>query len=152
MASTTKTSTYAQAGFQPIVNHMGVLLTGSWNLVSLSASASAVGLIAKLPYGATKVHFAYSAIHTASTGAKLQFGYRTQGDSPSVTCSAIRALTDIAVTTATAYALKKAVTQPNWDNAVDGALNQFKYVQVSVGSGTASAGFVLDWQLSYRFD
>jgi hypothetical protein len=147
MASTTKTTTYAQAGYQAMANAFGNMINGTVSggaYASLSPSASAVLLLAKIPPQAKHLRIQWNAVHTDSTGAKLQFGVKS---ADSVTASALVALTDIAVTTTTAWAVS-AVYDPTWD---DSAGEQVKYVQCSLGSGTISAGFVLNYVITYDF-
>ena len=144
MASTTRTVTLAQA-IAPTYEGLGTHVIAGDNrgiAASLSASASAVLLLAKIPSGCSRVQILWNALHTGATGAKLQFGIKS-GDS--VSASALMALTDIAVTNLAGPFLSKAY-DPTWD---DSAGETVKYVQCSVGSGTVSAGFVLDYQISY---
>ena len=145
--ATTATASLAQTGVQPNGNHTGVTLSGTSTGASggLSASASAVLLMAKLPYGCKNVMLGFSAIHTGATGAKLQFGVVDRGGS--VTASAISTQVDLAVTTRTAWQVFTPYN-PDW---ADADSHQWKYLQCSTSSGTITAGFVIDYQVSYDF-
>ena len=147
MASTTRTVTIAQAAaplYAPLGSHT-ISYDNSGIAASLSASASAVLLLAKIPPQAKDVQILWQADPTGATGAKLQFGIKS-GDS--VTASALVALTDIAVTNTVGPILSARYT-PTWD---DSAGETVKYVQCSVGSGTVSAGFVLRYQVTYNMN
>lgn len=147
MASTTRTVTIAQSTaplYVPLGSHT-ISYDNRGIAASLSASASAVLLLAKIPPGAKDVQIIWNALHTGATGAKLQFGIKS-GDS--VTASALMSLTDIAVTNLAGPFVSKRYT-PGWD---DSAGETVKYVQCSVGSGTVSAGFVLDYQITFNMN
>lgn len=140
----TRTATAAQTG-GGIKTHSGTFFHGKVSPGCLSPSASAVLLVAEIPNGARNIRFAWSAIHTGATGAKLQAGIVRNG---SVTASALYSLTDIAVTSRTAWQDSMTTPyDPNWDDYTGGPA----YIQVSNGSGTISAGFVLDYRVEYDF-
>jgi hypothetical protein len=138
----TKTATAAQAGANAQNNTYGNRVVGDWAATGLSATGSAVGLLCKLPHGAKHIRIGWSAVHTGATGAKLQFGIVRNA---SVTASALVALTDIAVTARTSWAYSPISYSPDWDNYTGGP----SFVQVSVGSGTVTAGFVLNYEVTY---
>lgn len=145
MASVTRTTTYAQAS-APVYTQVGgshtIIGSTSGVASALSASGSAVLLLAKIPPRAKTVQLTWQALHTGATGAKLQFGIKS---ADSVSASALMTLTDIAVT-ALAGPFVGGVYKPTWD---DSAGETVKYVQCSVGSGTVTAGFVLDYHITY---
>ena len=142
---TTLTASAAQANAQAQANTYGNRVDYKWAPgVELSATGSAVGLLCKLPIGAVNIRLGFSAIHTGVTGGKLQFGIVRNG---SATASALLTLTDIAVTNQTAWVTGPTSYSPDWSTYTGGPA----YVQVSVGSGTAGADFVLDYQVTYDF-
>jgi len=145
MASTTRTVTIAGSAaplYTPLGSHT-IVGSNSGIAASLSASASAVLLLAKIPPNCKNIQMTWQAIHTGATGAKLQFGIKS-GDS--VSASALMTLTDIAVTDLAGPFMSKTYT-PTWD---DSAGETVKYVQCSVGSGTASAAFVVDYSITFN--
>lgn len=144
MASTTLTTTAAQPNFPIQANTFGNRVCGTFSGTALSASACAVLLVCKIPPTARNVQVTWAAIHTGATGAKLQFGIKSQD---SVTASALQGNLDIAVTNKTSAQITAAYT-PTWD---DSAGETVKYVQCSVASGTVTAGFVLDYEVKYDF-
>ena len=140
----TLTASQAQSGAQAIAHNGPNRVAGQYTANgSLSASGSAGLLLCKLPPNAEDVRILWNAVHTGATGAKLQFGIKSDD---SVSASALQALHDIGVTT-TVGPVMGNVYSPTWD---DSAGERFKYVQCSVGSGTCSAGFVLTWEVVYN--
>jgi hypothetical protein len=142
MASTTQTCSLAQPAAVPLANHTMNILSGSYS-GAISTSGSARILMAKIPATATRVQL--TTRHTSgATSQVLNFGLKS-GTAGSYTDS-VSVFGQVADGVTFLSPAVDASTRWNADTG-----ETFKYVIASLQSGSVTASFCLNYQITYTF-
>ena len=148
MASTTQTCSLAQPGVIPLGNHGINVLVGGY-AGALSTSGSARLLMARIPATATRVQV---TAHIAAGGAATQvlnFGLIPElAGTNTISASVFGTVNCTACAGMVMFMSPSVDVSTRWNDAVG---EKYKTVFASLQSGTVTASFCLNYQITYSF-
>ena len=140
MAVTTATASLAISTVVPLANHVINVLQGTYAAGAISASGSAIALLAAVPPNAKRVRMIVKHVSGATTQV-LNYGYITQNGSLSASAFFAAGLAD----TLTGFSKILNFT------ADDANHEKRRHICMTRESGTATASLVVDYQITYGF-